>query len=488
MFLVGKGIPEHITSLPQTVLNTPFGQMLKPQLDRSMRTITQAPVPPQQKVDPKKAAKQSSQAQPSHISRTTGATYAKNGATASGPKGKVHEVTSVSEFSQLLSSASRTCAIVFFTSTTCAPCKLVYAPFEELAAEAGSKAVFVKVDLNHAYDIAQQFDIRATPTFISFLKGEKHEQWSGANETQLRGNVKLLLEAAFPPHPHTKPNVPNLQRASLAPVVYGKPPPLDKLITKMGDAGHNQSVVALRTFIQQRDQDRANKAPLPNLPEFATFMDSAISQLPPEIMFAAVDLWRTSLVDPRVSGFFAEDGQKTTKKLIQHVTSLQDCPYNLRLVTIHLACNLFTSPIWSKALSADPTGGSPFVQLITASLLDDKRPNLRVAAASLAFNLAATNYRSRREENLDILLESDQVELAASLLETLSVEEESKDAVKALTLSIGLLVFFAPPEGELLDLCNVMDAAAIVQSKEALSGGDSLIKEIGRELLSKGSR
>lgn len=43
-FLVGKGIPEHITSLPQTVLNTPFGQMLRPQLDSAMRSITQAPV------------------------------------------------------------------------------------------------------------------------------------------------------------------------------------------------------------------------------------------------------------------------------------------------------------------------------------------------------------------------------------------------------------------------------------------------------------
>src|ERR1700761_3475289 len=45
MFLVGRGIPDHITSLPQTVLNTPFGQMLKPQLDAAMRPITQATAP-----------------------------------------------------------------------------------------------------------------------------------------------------------------------------------------------------------------------------------------------------------------------------------------------------------------------------------------------------------------------------------------------------------------------------------------------------------
>lgn len=46
MFLIGAGIPDRITSLPQTVLNTPFGQMLKPQLDKAIRGITQAPSPP----------------------------------------------------------------------------------------------------------------------------------------------------------------------------------------------------------------------------------------------------------------------------------------------------------------------------------------------------------------------------------------------------------------------------------------------------------
>ena len=488
MFLVGKGIPDHISSLPQTVLNTPFGQMLKPQLDQTMRTVTQAPVPSQQQVDPRKAMKASAQIQTSGSRRATGTTNANNGTSTPILEGRVHDVTSSSEISQLLSSASQTCAIVFFTSSTCAPCKLVYSPYGELAAEAGPKAIFVKVDINQAYEVAQRFDIRATPAFISFLKGKKQEQWSGADEAQLRGNVKLLLEAAFPPHPHAKLNVPNLERVSLAPVIYGKTPPLDKLIAKMGDAGRDQSVAALRSFIQQRDKDGAKEAPLPNLPEFVAFLNATISKVPPEIMFAAVDLSRTSMVDPRVSGFFSEDGQKTIEKLMQHVTALQNCPYNLRLVTIQLICNLFTSSLWSKEISSDPKKSSLMVQLITVSLLDDKHPSLRVAAASLAFNIAAANYRIRREEGRDILPEGDQVELAASLLETLSVEEESKDVVKALALAIGLLAFFAPLDGELLDMCKAMDAAATVQNKEALSGGDNLVKEIGKELFNRGLR
>src|ERR1700761_362328 len=43
MFLVGKSIPDEIKNLPETFLRSPMGQMLRGQLDQSMRTMTQAP-------------------------------------------------------------------------------------------------------------------------------------------------------------------------------------------------------------------------------------------------------------------------------------------------------------------------------------------------------------------------------------------------------------------------------------------------------------
>lgn len=42
-FLVGKSIPSEITSLPQTVLQTPFGQMLRPMLAQTMAPVVAAP-------------------------------------------------------------------------------------------------------------------------------------------------------------------------------------------------------------------------------------------------------------------------------------------------------------------------------------------------------------------------------------------------------------------------------------------------------------
>src|SRR5205085_9818364 len=112
-----------------------------------------------------------------------------NGQSSSGQPGKVHNVTRLQQLDQLLQSAENSCAVIFFTSATCPPCKIVYPAYDELAAEAGTRAVLIKVDLNQAYDIGSKYGVRVTPTFMTFLKGEKENEWSGANEAQLRGNV-----------------------------------------------------------------------------------------------------------------------------------------------------------------------------------------------------------------------------------------------------------------------------------------------------------
>jgi thiol-disulfide isomerase/thioredoxin len=153
----------------------------------------------------------------------------------------------------------------FFTSSTCAPCKIVYPAYDELAAEAGNQAVLIKVDLNQAYDVSAKYGVRATPTFMTFLKGEKENEWSGANESQLRGNVRMLIQMAHPPHPHINLKLPKLQSANLKPVTYTKMPPLDKLITKMGDTGKLATVKDVENFIVQRETSGAREAPYQTL-------------------------------------------------------------------------------------------------------------------------------------------------------------------------------------------------------------------------------
>lgn len=459
MFLVGKGIPKHITSLPQTVLNTPFGQMLKPQLDQAMRGITQAPVPQANTPAPIRQA-------------TNGARNAHdvNGHSITGhkeyPGGTVYNVTTISNLDRLLESAKKSCAVIFFTSATCPPCKLVYPAYDELAAEASSKAVLIKVDLSNAYEIGARYQVRVTPTFMTFLKGEKENEWAGANEGQLRGNVRMLIQMAHPSHPHTNLRLPTLQRRHRS-VTYTKTPPLDKLLAKMGPSGSDPSVKALKDFISHRQSSGAADATLPDLRSISTFLSHYIKSSAPDFLFPLVDLLRLALVDPRVSGYFAEElGHHTVLCIFSSVTSLgEGCPYTLRIVTLQMACNLFTSSLFAPQLLSNPDLATPLVQLVTSSLLDTTNAPIRVSAASLAFNIAAFNHQRRLDEEEDLLSENLQVELLASLLEAIEREKESKDSLRGLLSAVGLLAYAAARGGEVVDLCEALGAKKMISEK-----------------------
>lgn len=111
---------------------------------------------------------------------------------------KVIAAKSLEELEGALSSASSSCAVVFFTSTTCGPCQMIHPRFEELASDAGNKAKLIKLDIDLAYDAALRFEVSSTPTFMTFLKGEKVEEWVGASESDLKSRVDTLLRMAYP--------------------------------------------------------------------------------------------------------------------------------------------------------------------------------------------------------------------------------------------------------------------------------------------------
>lgn len=63
--------------------------------------------------------------------------------------------------------------------------------FEAMASEFPD-ALFVKVDVDAASDIAQQCGIRAMPTFQFYKNGAKVNEFSGASEQKLRETVRSL--------------------------------------------------------------------------------------------------------------------------------------------------------------------------------------------------------------------------------------------------------------------------------------------------------
>ncbi|KAF2796739.1 DUF862-domain-containing protein [Melanomma pulvis-pyrius CBS 109.77] len=469
MFLVGRGIPDHITSLPQTVLDTPFGQMLRPQIDAMMRPVTQAPLP--QQAAPRAPAIRPYESNGSAQSSTSALAEA---------TGRVNNATALSDVNRLLGLAADRSAIIFFTSATCGPCKIMYQPYDDLAAEAGARCIFIKIDFSYAERaIGQKFpDVRATPTFITFLRGQKRDEWSGADPRQLRSNVQNLLDAVHPPHPHLSKSLPTFLKQSLRPIKYTKVPPLQKVVSKMGEVGKDPAVTSIVSFIDAREKFGAIEAPLPNIPQFAEFLKKSTSTLPPDLLFTSLDLLRITLTDVRVSGFFAEEHAGATGTpatifhLLNHANILGDsAPYSLRLTILHLACNLFTSPLFIPHLLSAPLS-STLISILTTSLLDDKHPALKASALSLAMNISSSTHKIRMKKHSNAaapalsseseLAESEQVELLASLLEILGSDEPYSENKMMALICVGWMTYCADVDGELRDLWKVMDAAGTV--------------------------
>lgn len=93
--------------------------------------------------------------------------------------------TNPASFASLLK--SHRVLVAFFTSATCGPCRMIEPLFETLARDktqgrAGRDLpAFVKIDLGVGMgtQVANQYGVRATPTFIFFLDGNKarHSQY-----------------------------------------------------------------------------------------------------------------------------------------------------------------------------------------------------------------------------------------------------------------------------------------------------------------------
>jgi hypothetical protein len=405
----------------------------------------------------------------------------------------------------------------------------LYPTYDELATSAGDKAVLIKVDINFAQEIAAKYNVRATPTIMTFLKGEKDEEWAGADVNRLRTTVERLVRMAHPPHPHINFPVSALVEAAGKPVRYTKIPPLDKLIAKLGKAADDPIISSMKQFISGLDKTVKQGTlyrqfsfnnllssilnsiqtdnPLPSLPSFATFLTNSITTVPPDSLFAAYDLLRAALIDIRVAAFFAEARWRPTiATLIAHVTSLSAAaPYSLRIVAVQLACNLLASRVAasmlvsssSSAAAAEEEGGEEegggsqellraLVALASASLLDADHATARVAAAGLAFNVAAASQVARAKMGSEAVGwgEEVQIELVAAVVEALRVEESSKEAVAGLVMALGLLVYMAPMDGEVLDLCRALDVPVVVRGKQKLIEGAGVKEAV--EILTKG--
>ncbi|PFH63368.1 hypothetical protein XA68_12332 [Ophiocordyceps unilateralis] len=468
-FLVGKGIPSDIVDMPKAVLSSPMGRQLFSHLTQGVRD---------------------GRSNGSILGLEQSASTPAQHSSSRKPSYEVRVISKEEDLTRALDEAARCCAVVFFTSATCPPCKALYPVYDELTDEFGAHVSFIKVDVSRpeATSIAKSYTISATPTFITFLKGQQEKRWTGADQAGLRGSVQLLVKKAHPTHPHEGLRIPSFAAADIKPVLFPKVPPVAKLMAKLGDdVAKKSEMQSLKVFIEKG----SSQTMMPDMGRLSSLILDSVAQLPASTLFAMIDVFRCALVDQRISGFFAEEeGHKTVRRVLDSVNEQDSCPYPLRLVTLQMGSNMFSTPLFPDAVLSDGRLRGSIIRLISSSFLDESHTSVRVAASSLLFNLALADRRMRRKETTHCAVSSgslpvdDQVELAASVVEAIDQEKESAEALRGMLLALGHLAYGMDLDGELADLLRALDAQGTVSAKRAVFPAEAgIVREVADELL-----
>ncbi|KAG6889127.1 hypothetical protein C0992_006349 [Termitomyces sp. T32_za158] len=520
-FLTGGSIPEFIKDLPTDFLSTPFGAALRPTIDAMYRRPSpSAPTPPEPVATPAAAATAAPETAPnpqlaaqllqalaSRAAASTTSTAAPSNAATQSLTAPIHAITNPASFNTFLKNHRAT--VAFFTSATCGPCRMIEPVFERLAEEKGLKADghgagFAKIDIDVGMgnNLASQWNVRATPTFIFFLDGKKLDELKGANANELRTQVDLLLFQAFPPHPHTSLSLPAFQALSLNPILFTQVPAIDTVLSKLtsfidsvtwpSSVPHTSAQVkqtlsgVVSPYLKARFSAVVPPTKLPSatpaiLTPWSQATSALSSTLPTSSLFPLVDLWRLAFLDPAVGTWVASAPVASNPLSIfinKATTTLRtpdsaSNPRNFLLTTLRLLSNAFATPVLAQTLFTSARG--TLAAVVIPSLLHTDG-SVRTAAASLAFNVAAYLQNGRVEKlrggSGNIQEDGDwEVEMASAIVEALNREVTSEEVVHRLTASLACLLRVSPAyENQLSPLLEVLQARDVLKQKLTKGG------------------
>uniref|UniRef100_G1MI46 Thioredoxin n=1 Tax=Ailuropoda melanoleuca TaxID=9646 RepID=G1MI46_AILME len=107
----------------------------------------------------------------------------------------VKQIKSKYAFQEALNSAGDKPVVVDFSATWCGPCKMTKPFFHSLSqkySNAPHKVVSLKVDVDDCQDVTSECEVKCTPSFQFFKKGQKMGEFSGTNKGKLEATINEL--------------------------------------------------------------------------------------------------------------------------------------------------------------------------------------------------------------------------------------------------------------------------------------------------------
>mmetsp|Transcript_9264 Transcript_9264/g.9095 ORF Transcript_9264/g.9095 Transcript_9264/m.9095 type:complete len:108 (-) Transcript_9264:47-370(-) len=92
---------------------------------------------------------------------------------------------------QLKSKSSQNLKVAWFTANWCAPCRSI-APRIEKYAEIADAVTFIKIDIDHHEELADEWHVKTVPTFCLFKGGKEVDRVNGADPEGLKDALDRL--------------------------------------------------------------------------------------------------------------------------------------------------------------------------------------------------------------------------------------------------------------------------------------------------------
>ncbi|WWC66710.1 uncharacterized protein I206_100614 [Kwoniella pini CBS 10737] len=495
-FLTGQEIPKWISGLPAEFLSTPFGQAMRPQIDAMFRQTapSERPIPGPSPVQPGVSPASTSQPTPPSSGTATPALASallssvaaraqaqsqgqgsSNGiptprSTPPNPEtSPLSLVSSVTHFHSILK--DHPAVIVNFTNTpTCPPCRTIKPVYETISSNhastyglKGARFVEVELSIGEGRQLAQQYGVHATPTFIFFRNGKKVEEMKGASKKELENRVEAFLEDVFPTHIHKKMFLPTIEKLPTNPITASGIPNYPALLGKLEGflvgKGKDEDLKFLKENIVpvlEEKKSVSDQELRALLEHWIKVTHDILESLKADETFPIIDLWRVAILRPKISSLLAlrlrpsssatnlPDALSTILALASNTLSSNGSNTSkpflltvLRLITNLLASNELDNLILSQSGNIEIQEKS--IGILVESLLHPDQ-SIRSAAAGIAVNVGAWRQRNKKEELDDVDWE---VELVSALIESVDREADG-DVSHRLLAALAMIIYLSP--------------------------------------------